>query len=213
MVAVLSIPTMLASGETFPQRSLILFIATGVILVTLLAATLFLPLLCKTDKEKADTENQLDFNAAMIKIFLATMNRIKQEITPENEMAAYELISEYKRMVKRIQNDQNSPETERYLNKLNELKLKGLKTEANYLKDLLENNQIDKAVFEKFEATLDRREEALSNDVRFSVKYFLGKALRIWHQFKRKYRQDPEKPDRKNRKCQRTANQSFSGGN
>lgn len=193
MVAVLSVPTLLASGAEFPQRSLILFIATGVILVTLLAATLFLPLLCKTDKEKARATNQLDFNAAMIKIFLATISRIRQEINPENELAAYELIGEYKRMVKRIQNELNSPETEGYLNKLNELKLKGLRAEAGYLRGALETSQIDQAVYEKFEAALDRREESLSNDVRFSVKYFLGKTLRIWHQLKRKYKQDPEK--------------------
>ncbi len=193
MVAVLSVPTLLASGAEFPQRSLILFIATGVILVTLVAATLFLPLLCKTDKEKASAANQLDFDAAMIKIFLATINRIKQEINPENELAAYELIGEYKRIVKRIQNDQNSPETEGYLNKLNELKLIGLRAEADYLRSLLNNNQIDKVVYEKFEAALDRREEALSNDVRFSVRYFLGKTLRIWHQFKRQSRKDHEK--------------------
>lgn len=57
---------------------------------------------------------------------------------------------------------------------------------------MLENNQIDKAVYEKFEVTLDHREEALSNDIRFSVKYFLGKTLRVWHQFKRKYKPEPE---------------------
>lgn len=193
MVAVLSVPTLLASGAEFPQRSLILFMATGVILVTLVVATLFLPLLCKKEAEESREKNQIDFNTAILKIFLATINRIKQETTPENEMAAFELIGEYKRMVKRIQSEQNSPETDAYLNKLNELKLKGLNAEANYLRTLLEKNQIDKAVYEKFETILDRREEALSNDVRFSVKFFLGKTLRIWHQFKRKYQQDPEK--------------------
>nr|WP_320025800.1 Na+/H+ antiporter [uncultured Acetobacterium sp.] len=193
MVAVLSIPTLLDSGEAFPQRSLILFIATGVILVTLLVATLFLPLLCRKENEESKEKNQIDFNSAIIKIFLATINRIKLETTPENEMAAFELISEYKRMVKRIQAEQNSPETDAYLLKLNELKLKGLRAEASYLEDLLEKNQIDPRVYEKFEAALDRREEALSNDVRFSVKYFLGKTLRIWHQFRRKYKQDPER--------------------
>lgn len=193
MVAVLSVPTMLASGAEFPQRSLILFIATGVILVTLLAATLFLPLLCKTEKEQASSTNQLDFNAALIRIFLATINRIKQEITARNEGAADELISEYKGMVKRIQNEPNSPETEGYLNQLTALKLLGLRAEADYLRGLLDNNQIDRRVYEKFEAALDRREEALSNDVRFSVKYFLGKTLRAWHQFRRQTKPDQDK--------------------
>lgn len=192
MVAVLSVPALLNNGEAFPQRSLILFMATGVILVTLVVATIFLPLLCKKETEESRGKNQIDFNAAIIKIFLATINRIKQEITPENEMAAYELISEYKRMVKRIQSEHNSPETDAYLNKLSELKLKGLRAEASYLQGLMKNNQLDKAVYEKFEATLDRREEALSNDVRFSVKYFLGRTLRIWHQFKQRYKQNPE---------------------
>ncbi|OFV72004.1 Na+/H+ antiporter [Acetobacterium wieringae] len=193
MVAVLSVPTLLASGEEFPQRSLILFIATGVILVTLVAATLFLPLLCKTDKAPDSTARQLDFNAAMMRIFLATIKRIRQEITPENELVADELISEYKRMVKRIQNEDNSPETQVYLKKLNEMKYKGLRAEADYLRDARENNRIDPVVYEKFEATLDRREEALSNDVRFSVRYFLAKTLRLWHQFRRHFKQEPEK--------------------
>jgi len=45
MAGVLSIPYFLMSGNPFTERSLILFLAAGVILFTLLVATLFLPLL------------------------------------------------------------------------------------------------------------------------------------------------------------------------
>jgi CPA1 family monovalent cation:H+ antiporter len=193
MVAVLSIPALLNNGEDFPQRALILFLATGVILVTLLAATLFLPLLCRQETTRQRENRQVDMNAAMIKIFLSTINRIRQEMTPDNELAAYELIAEYKMMVKRIQKEDNSPETDEYLSKLSEMKLLGLRAEGNYFSKLKESNKIDKEVYEKFEETLDRREEALSNEVRFSLKYFLGKTLRIFYQFRGNAKKEPEK--------------------
>jgi CPA1 family monovalent cation:H+ antiporter len=96
-------------------------------------------------------------------------------------------------MVKRIQKEDNSPETDEYLSKLSEMKLLGLRAEGNYFSKLKESNKIDKEVYEKFEETLDRREEALSNEVRFSLKYFLGKTLRIFYQFRGNAKKEPEK--------------------
>src|SRR5690606_25374110 len=49
MAGVLSIPLLVEGGAAFPERSLILFLAAGVILFTLIAATVFLPLLSKAE--------------------------------------------------------------------------------------------------------------------------------------------------------------------
>ena len=49
-----TIPYFLANGDVFPERSLIIFIAAGVILVTLVLASIFLPIIAKT--EKGNTE-------------------------------------------------------------------------------------------------------------------------------------------------------------
>ena len=43
-----SIPFVLDDGSPFPQRSLIIFIAAGVILLTLLVASVFLPIMART---------------------------------------------------------------------------------------------------------------------------------------------------------------------
>lgn len=56
MAGVLSIPYIINTGEAFPERSLILFLAAGVILFTLIAATVFLPL--NYSREKIFTYNR-----------------------------------------------------------------------------------------------------------------------------------------------------------
>ncbi|AJE20613.1 Na+/H+ antiporter [Azotobacter chroococcum NCIMB 8003] len=47
LAGVLSLPLLLGNGEAFPQRDLLIFIAAGVILLSLLVATLGLPLLLR----------------------------------------------------------------------------------------------------------------------------------------------------------------------
>ncbi len=49
MAGVLTVPDVLGNGEIFPARSLLIFIAAGVILLLLILATVFLPLLCKDE--------------------------------------------------------------------------------------------------------------------------------------------------------------------
>lgn len=53
LAAAFAVPLTLASGEPFPERNLILFLAAGVILFTLLAASILLPLL--SPKDAAET--------------------------------------------------------------------------------------------------------------------------------------------------------------
>ncbi|MEJ1330522.1 hypothetical protein QY895_07415 [Latilactobacillus sakei] len=47
MAGVLSVPTVLADGSPFPERGLMLFIAAGVIIVSLVMAIIFIPILTK----------------------------------------------------------------------------------------------------------------------------------------------------------------------
>jgi len=184
MAAALSIPFVLLSGEPFPERSLILFIATGVILVTLIIATIFLPVLCKKEADESKEINKLGINKAIVRIFMVTINTIKQEMSENYELVAYDLINEYKHMLKKIQSKQNSPETDKYLQKYTEVKILGLKAERSYIQDLFESGHVDQNVYEKFEASIDHREEMLSSNVWFSAKYILGRTIRIWHRYR-----------------------------
>lgn len=98
MAGVLSIPFFLDNGEVFPERSLILFLTAGVILFTLVSATVFLPILSKQESAEGDKIDNNDLNKAKSKLLLASIKSIESEINEKNETVAYELINEYKRI-------------------------------------------------------------------------------------------------------------------
>lgn len=192
MAGVLSIPYVIMTGEEFPERSLILFIAAGVILFTLIVATVFLPLLSKsesTDEESSD----VTFNKAKQKVLLAAIKQIELEKTEENQSVANELIYEYKRMFRQTQFDsKTNEEIAIYQKKIIEVRLLALKTERKYIKDLMNQGQIKEETFERLEKFLDYREEAFSNSFRSKFIYLFGKMIRAWNQLFFHLRKDKE---------------------
>lgn len=194
MAGVLSIPFFLASGEVFPEHSLILFLAAGVILFTLILATAILPLLSKVDLAKGDTINYLNLNEAKSKLLLAAIKKIKLEINEENQSVAYELMDEYKIGFKRIQYKQNSIErdTSYYQKKITEVRLMALKSERKYIHELMESNGMTEDVFDVFERSLDYRAEALSINLHSGALYLIGKIIREWKHFSGHYRKNEE---------------------
>lgn len=185
MAGVLSIPFFLISGEEFPERSLILFLAAGVILLTLIFATVFLPLLSKAEFAEGQTLSEIDLREAKSKILLTTIKKIKLEMNEENESAAYELIDEYKVIFQKIQSQQNSIEhnTNFYQQKITEIRLMALKSERKYIHEVMEKNGMHEALFETFEKSLNYREEALSSSLRSGIMYLIRKVLRGWKRF------------------------------
>ncbi|HZG14473.1 MAG TPA: Na+/H+ antiporter [Candidatus Bathyarchaeia archaeon] len=182
MAGVLSIPFVVMYGEPFPQRSLILFLAAGVILFTLLLATMFLPLLSKREPDQDEPSNIMDLNEARQKLLRAAIKKIRAEMTEENAAAAYELIDEYKLMFARYQPEQDAKveETLHYQQKAREIRLMALKAERQYIQKVMDQDGMDPAVFERFEKSLDYREEALCTTPRSGGMYLLGKVTRAW---------------------------------
>lgn len=100
LATILSIPLTLENGKPFPNRDLILFLAVGVILVTLLIATFILPLLAKKDStEEADYSEKL--KKAQIKVWKDTIETLKsrESDNPYVGMA----IAEYKYQISQIE--------------------------------------------------------------------------------------------------------------
>ena len=194
MVGVLSIPFLITGGEAFPQRSLILFLAAGVILFTLVVATVFLPILSKGKSVEGDTSNQVDLVEAKRKILLLAIKKIKTEINKLNFTAAYELMDEYKIMLNRLQSQYDSPaeNTSDAQQKIRDIRLMALKAERQYIYDLMDKGKIDESVFETFEKFLDHREEALSNNIRSVIMYLISKSKRAWKRFRCQSRKDKE---------------------
>lgn len=194
MAGVLSIPYVIMSGAVFPERSLILFIAAGVILFTLLAATVFLPLLSKEEEVEGEIEDEIDINEAKKKLMLSAIKKLHLEMNEENEAVAYELIGEYKVMFQRFKPVPTSDERDinHYQQKLREIRLLALKAERRYIHEEMDKGGMDLNVFESFEKSLDYREEALSNNAQFGILYLLGKMIRGWKKFRGQYPRDRE---------------------
>ncbi|PKH10103.1 Na+/H+ antiporter [Planomicrobium sp. MB-3u-38] len=186
MVGVLSIPFLMENGEGFPERPLLLFLAAGTILYTLLLATICLPLLSKSPEKRQRETGKISLEEARRRVLLASLKKIRHEMNEENEAAAYDLIDEYKWRFEQLQpaegtNAKVDNELER---KLKEIRRRGLKAERNFIQKTKENGNMDQDIYEAFEKSFDRREEAASNNVRTVTFYLQGKLRRAWKRFK-----------------------------
>lgn len=180
MAGVLTVPAFLGNGETFPARSLLIFIAAGVILLLLIIATVFLPLLCKKEAIAGDAGECTDLTWAKNKLLLSAIKKIKAETNAENESAATELINEYTVSFQKNLSGQKSDEQHAgdYNRKINEARLLALNLQRKYISSLLANDEIDVAVFDTLTKFLDYREGALDYNFRLGAMFFLKRALR-----------------------------------
>lgn len=99
LATVLSIPLILDNGQEFPQRTLILFLAVGVILATLFIATFILPIFAKRDKTE-DINCLEALNKAQIKVWIDTINKLKLEI--DNKKYIHFTINEYRYRINQL---------------------------------------------------------------------------------------------------------------
>lgn len=192
MVGVLSIPFLTESGDDFPNRSLIIFLAAGTILFTLIAATILLPMLSRGKMEEGEKSDYLETEEARRRILLASIKQIKSEMTEENEVAAYELMDEYKiRLQQTFNEDSMVDSTKKYRRKLKELRLKALEEERKYIENV-RSNGMDSDVYEAFQKSLNRREEAIKHNLRSLSVHLRGKLIRAWRRFRGQYLKDEE---------------------
>lgn len=194
MAGVLSIPFFLNNGEVFPERSLILFLTAGVILFTLISATVFLPFLCKEGLEEEKKIIDKNLIKAKNKLLSASITAIESEMNDENEMVAYELINEYKRISQNHRFEQASIALNENFNQreIVEIQLVALKAERKYIHELMEKNEVDEAVFKALDKSFDYREEALLRNPSQDTMYLIRKLLRWTKIFYGKHRKQKD---------------------
>ncbi|MGG6311597.1 Na+/H+ antiporter [Paenibacillus macerans] len=189
MAGVLSIPYLVAGGGPFPERSLILFLAAGVILFTLIAATVLLPLLSKgtSSGEKAGENNGL--NEARSRLLRIALKKIKEEMNEDNKAATYQLMDEYTRLLRPDYDQPGVSRSERtaMIGKMSELRLAALKVERNVIHQTMRTGGMSQEMFELFEKALDLREETLSQSGRARFSFLVGSAVRDFRRAKRKH--------------------------
>ncbi|KAA8825566.1 Na+/H+ antiporter [Bifidobacterium myosotis] len=124
-----TIPYYLASGVPFPMRDELLFIASGVIVLTLLLANFLLPLLAPNRGK--------DPAAAMVPITIdvlrATVEELTGRITPENRRAVLVVIDLYTKRISRLK--QRIGESDPH--GLEQLQIEALHWEKEFVRDRL----------------------------------------------------------------------------
>lgn len=195
MAGVLSMPYFVASGDLFPERSLIVFIAGGVILFTLLAATFVLPLISKKSIEPENDEEKEFLDAQMkLKILRTAIKRIEEEMEPENQSAGYELIGEYKKMIEQIRYENKDLEFIKESQKQRiEARLVGLRAERRYIQEAAPDGPGSVEIVKRLEKSLDIRENLLTENLLSKITTLFGQLFRKYKQYKRRLSKDSEK--------------------
>lgn len=139
-----------------PQRELLLFLACGVIVVTMLLATFVVPLIAPK-KESVD-EDRFDEEQANIEILRSVIEELAARQTNENRGATQTVIHAYNERIARLKN-----KTELSSDSITPLRLRANRWERDFVLDLLEREEIDQLVGYRYVKRLSRTENLLKH--------------------------------------------------
>lgn len=124
-----TIPYTIASGEWFPMRDELIFVAGGVILVTLLLANFLLPVLAPN--RSGDPSKEI--NEISVEVLRRTVEELAERATDENRAAIMPIIDSYTKRITRIKQQLGATDPAGY----QELQLAALNWEKEYVKQRL----------------------------------------------------------------------------
>jgi len=191
MAGVLSVPLTISSGAGFPTRALMLFVASGVIIISLVAATVTLPLISTTkqplqtrasasdditneldldldddedeDFEDADDVRQISEDEARAYIMRLAISKIEELRRPNNQRAAYDLILDYQFVIRRLEmNYRADTAMQKVLNDEITLRQVAVGGERAALKDLRKGEKITQTSYVGALRRIERLESRLT---------------------------------------------------
>ncbi|SHI03076.1 monovalent cation:H+ antiporter, CPA1 family [Sporobacter termitidis DSM 10068] len=180
LAGALSIPLVLQNGSPFPERDLIIFLAAGVIFLTLLIASFVLPFI----GEKKAAEISADHTAAeqelKAKLIKAIIHTVKDEQTDENREATMSVLSDYRRLLMTTTDFSNNHNAGKNAYRAeSEARLLGLRAEKEKLQSLMDQGEIPADIAARACEMLDHTEALLTNRLKlriiFSVMAFFSK--------------------------------------
>lgn len=188
LAGALSIPMVLPSGEAFPARHMLIFLATGVILLTLILGAIALPVILRFMPKHEDTEQQQEERAARLAACKAaitslTLSEEDKQSHDEQWVAQYQevvgrIIQEYRSRIELLEENLNKTGTEeteevveerrqRYIREM-ELRLKCLKVERDTLYAERHAHRINDEVLRATVSELDLAEVSLTKRLNVS---------------------------------------------
>lgn len=179
MVGVLSIPFFTSTNDLFPERSLIIFLAAGVILLTLIMATIFLPILSRDEASVHTTD--LDLTNEKKRMIMGAIQKINSEKTEENASIVYELLNDYTLMLHMLQSkNKNEEELREYNEQLRMERLRSLMLERQYVKEYMSVHQVKMVTLKSIEKSVSIREKAVARGVNRYIRQRFYQILRDW---------------------------------
>ena len=112
LASTMSLPFFLDDGSHFPARDLIIFLAAGVILWTLLASNFLLPLLLGSDHE---AEHNAEEAEAKIEILRSVVAGLNEQATDQSRLALNHLTGIYNARIRMLKKNDDAEEMERKL--------------------------------------------------------------------------------------------------
>jgi len=158
LASVMSIPFVLDNGAAFPERDLIILLASGVIIVSMLITNFVLPLFvkCKSNEIQSNAEQ-----AAYSEIVQDVITRLMRESTDENRLATEIVIRNY---IKRNAVVQNSNYGQKEPYSETELRKQIFLWEKENTSALLADESTDKATAEHYLEIITERANILENN-------------------------------------------------
>ena len=172
---ILSIPFSIGNGDAFPSRDVIIFIASGVILCTLIIANFFLPLVSPSPKKsevRIEYEEQIDLRVGVLR---NVIQMLYAEQNDSNRNATQAVVSMYNDRIQRMLSeiyDYNEEERERIER---HLKAEIVYHQERYLAHLLDKDRIETSTAYHLARRLALQEQILTHhrSVKLLMRVFL----------------------------------------
>ena len=172
-----------ASMERFPNRDLLIFLACGVILLSLLLATFLVPLLAPRPKEDPSSTRRRD-KETRIDIFRAVIEELTARQTPETRAATSQVISRYNARIARVKvEDDLEDEVD------NSLRIEVLRWEEEYVLEMIEKGEIPELEGYRYLERLARISSMVKRDkgrvvtLARNVRRFFTTLYKMWNRF------------------------------
>lgn len=147
LATALMIPlTIETTGEPFPLRNAILFIGSGVVLLSMIIGTIFLPLIIKTEDEEIEHKNY-ERSIVLSEVINELQEKYYNKLNTNSERMGYAIA------IKKLQEQQiyfcnNRKELIKYVKELSKLVKNAEQGKVNELLAKYDNNRFLKRVFE-----------------------------------------------------------------
>lgn len=178
-----SIPLFLQDGSPFPERDLIIFLSSGVILVTLLVASVALPLLSRKKDEQGAEHKHLTEHEAQMKILEMAVRSLKDEMTDDNREVIMAVLGDYGQKLRQIGTDRDFPQGRTMQAGIRDTWLLAIQAERKEAARLVGRGEVSAEIARRFDDILFRTESVLANRT-YRVLHSLRLAKQLWRKFR-----------------------------